>query len=76
MLKLQNFGYLEQRTDLLKKTLMLGKIKGRRRRGQPRRGWLDGITHSMDLTLSKLREMVKDRGAWCAAAHRVPNGQT
>ena len=75
-LKLQYFGHLMRRANSLEKTLRLRKFEGIKRRGQPRRGWLEGITHSMDLTLSKLREMVKDRGAWCAAAHRVPNGQT
>ena len=74
-LKLQYFGHLMGRTDSLEKTLMLGKTGGRRR-GWPRRGWLDGITHSMDLSLSKLWEMVKDTGVWYPAVHRVANGQT
>ena len=68
-LKLQYFGHLMQRADLFEKTLMLGKIEGRRRRGRQRMRWLDGITDLVDMSLSKLREMVKDRGVWRAAVH-------
>ena len=75
-LKLQYFGHLMQIVNSLEKSLMLGKIEGRRRRGHQKVRWLDGITDAMDMNLGKLREMVRDREAWCVAVHGIPKSRT